>query len=234
MATINFPSAPAINDEYTFEGKRWRYNGSGWILLTGTAGDTGGVDVLVDGVVIQAGAPGIELAGSDFATSVNSDGSVNVTIKEHGYLHVQDQKASGTDGGTFTSGAWQTRVLNSTVLNTITGASLASNQITLPAGTYEIHASAPGHQVETHQTRLQNVTDATTALLGTTVRSRATSATDGTSDSVTRGCFTISGTKTFEFQHRCSSTLATTGFGTGNANTWGTVVFADVLIHRIS
>lgn len=47
---------------------------------------------------------------------------------------IQDQKSSGTDGGTFTSGAWRTRTLNTTVLNTIgAGFSLSSNQFTLAA-----------------------------------------------------------------------------------------------------
>ena len=45
------------------------------------SGGSGGVDILIDGTIIQALAPGIEFAGSDFATSVNSDGSVNVTTK---------------------------------------------------------------------------------------------------------------------------------------------------------
>ena len=34
MPTLNFPSSPSLNDEYTFEGKVWSYNGSGWGLLT--------------------------------------------------------------------------------------------------------------------------------------------------------------------------------------------------------
>lgn len=34
-------------------------------------------------------------------------------------FHVQDQKASGTSGGTFTSGADRTRTLNTTVTNEI-------------------------------------------------------------------------------------------------------------------
>ena len=40
MPTLNFPGSPSLNEEYTFEGKVWRYNGSGWGLLTrsGAAG----------------------------------------------------------------------------------------------------------------------------------------------------------------------------------------------------
>lgn len=41
---IDFPASPTLNDEYTFEGRTWRWNGTGWevkeypaALLTGTA-----------------------------------------------------------------------------------------------------------------------------------------------------------------------------------------------------
>lgn len=53
---------------------------------------------------------------------------------------VQDQKSSNTDGGTATQDAWTTAVLNTSVVNTITNASLASNKITLPAGRYRVRA----------------------------------------------------------------------------------------------
>ena len=51
-------------------------------------------------------------------------------------LHMRDEKANGTQGGTFTSGSWYTRDLNTVVTNEINGASLSSNQFTLPAGDY--------------------------------------------------------------------------------------------------
>ncbi len=54
---------------------------------------------------------------------------------------VQDQKSSGTAGGDATTSAWTTAVLNTSITNTIDGASLASNKITLPAGTYLIDAT---------------------------------------------------------------------------------------------
>lgn len=58
-----------------------------------------------------------------------------------GTFVVQDQKSSGTAGGNATTNAWTTAVLNTSITNTITGASLASNKITLPAGTYLIDAT---------------------------------------------------------------------------------------------
>ena len=32
---FSFPTSPTLNQEYTFGGKTWRYNGTGWALVTG-------------------------------------------------------------------------------------------------------------------------------------------------------------------------------------------------------
>jgi len=55
---------------------------------------------------------------------------------------VDDEKSQGTQGGASSTG-FNDRVLNTTRVNTITGASLSSNQITLPVGNYRIDAVAP-------------------------------------------------------------------------------------------
>ncbi|MBK9322713.1 MAG: hypothetical protein IPM97_07165 [Bdellovibrionaceae bacterium] len=82
------------------------------------------------------------------------------TLKSTGELLIVDEKPANTAGGTFTSGSWQTRTLNTTRFNTIPGASLASNQITLPAGTYYVRAVAPTGEpsVWEHKAILYNVT----------------------------------------------------------------------------
>lgn len=150
-------------------------------------------------------------------------------------LHVQDQKASGVVGGTFTSGAWRTRVLNTTLINTITGASLSGNQITLPAGTYKITASAPAIDVSRHMARLYNITNAALEILGTSEYSNNVS-TYATTRSFICGTFTIAGIKVFELQHRCQVTSGTT-IGLGVASGTGFVVdhetYADVFIEKI-
>jgi hypothetical protein len=146
----------------------------------------------------------------------------------------QDNKAISTAGGTFTSGAWRTRDLQTTQVNNITGASLASNQITLPAGTYVVLANAPAYAVFRHQSRLQNITDSTTTLTGT-IEFTSTS-----NQVVTRsfiiGQFTITGSKVFEVQHRASDTKNGDGFGTSEDNQLGGVVtniYANIQIEKI-
>lgn len=53
----------------------------------------------------------------------------------------QDRKTDGTVGGTASTAAWTTATINTEVYNTITGASLASNKVALPAGTYLVSVS---------------------------------------------------------------------------------------------
>lgn len=145
-------------------------------------------------------------------------------------LHVQDQKASGTDGGTFTSGAWRTRTLNTEVTNEITSASLASDQITLPAGTYFISAFAPAGTVLNHKAKLYNVTDASDTLLGTTEYS--TNSASIITKSTINGRFTIADTKVFEVQHRCNTSKASTGLGF--ASNFSVIeIYTDVMIWKV-
>lgn len=146
-------------------------------------------------------------------------------------LHVRDEQASGANAGTFTSGAWQVRPLQTIVTNEL-GVTLASNVITgLPAGTYEVEASAPAHLTEFHKARLYDVTGSAVLVTGT--NARTSSAASAISMSVVRGRFTLSATSDVRLEHRCLTTRATDGFGV--AMSFGVVeVYAEVLIRRIS
>ena len=124
---------------------------------------------------------------------------------------VNETQASGTQGGTFTSGAFRTRTLNTSVQNTITGASLASNQITLPAGTYFITAIAPAFSVDNHTLRLFNITDTTQVLQSN--NAYALSGTNTQTAAIVSGTFAIVASKVFEIQHLSANTKATNGFG---------------------
>ena len=131
-----------------------------------------------------------------------------------GYILIQDQKSVGTGGGTFASGAWRTRDMNTIVTDT-TGAVTLNNTgagpgIVLPAGTYRAQIRVPAALVDGHKARLQNTTDATTTLLGTSEYMNVGTEAANTW-SVIEGRFTIAGTKTFEVQHQCETTSANAG-----------------------
>jgi hypothetical protein len=124
---------------------------------------------------------------------------------------VHDAKTSGTDAGAFTSGAWRTRTLNTTLQNTMTGASLSSNQITLPAGTFYLQASAPAFQTSSNNLRWYNITDSTSVATGT--NSYALYTNDVMMNASLNCTFTIAASKTFELQHYGAVTKNTSGFG---------------------
>ncbi len=127
------------------------------------------------------------------------------------HVVVKDSKAQNTAGGTFTSGADQTRDLNTLDADSAGLATVASNQVTLPAGTYRFFIRAPGYQCGAHQAFLYNVTDSTEIKRGTTETSGATSAT--TTASVIEGRMVLSGSRALEVRHRCTTTSTTNGFG---------------------
>jgi len=137
-----------------------------------------------------------------------------------GYILIRDEKASGTGGGTFTSGAWRTRDLNTESSDTGNHASIASNQITLAAGTYEFSAKAVSSSSDRVQARLQNITD-TISIVGLSGNSNSVSG--ETHVSMVDGKFTIATSKIFELQHRCS----TTG-NFGLASSFGIEAYASV------
>ena len=122
-----------------------------------------------------------------------------------------ETQPSGTNGGTFTSGAWRTRVLN-TIQTSQSWASLGSNQITLAAGSYYVEASAPGVQVDFHKIKLRNITDSTDDLIGSSECSNSLLNPMSTS-SIMRGVITIAASKVYEIQHRCFTTASTIGLG---------------------
>ena len=128
------------------------------------------------------------------------------------YAKVSDQKAQNTAGGTFTSGAWRTRTLNTEDSDTAGFLALAANQITLSAGTYVCRIVCHTEYVNHHQARLQNVTAATTLITGVGAYAAA-GATAGATDAVIVGKFTVAASQALEVQHRCETTNATNGFG---------------------
>jgi len=129
------------------------------------------------------------------------------------YVLIVDEKSSGTAGGTFTSGAWRTRDLNTEKSDTGSVASVASNQITLAAGTYRAYIRCPIFNCGRNLTRLQNITDTATTLTGSSELGGSASS----SESTITGRFTIAATKTFEVQHQCDTTSTTYGFGVNSS-----------------
>lgn len=148
------------------------------------------------------------------------------------YFLARDEKPAGTFGGSSTTGINQ-RTLNTVIRNTIPGAGLAANVITLPAGVYRVHASAPLSVGDEHQLYLYNTTDNVVAIAGT---SEQTSTTGGADVIQTRsfinGILTLTATKAFVLRHRAGAGSSLNGLGWA-ANTPGVnEVYAEIEIIR--
>ncbi len=217
---------------------QWAWVVIGLNPVTGTLVSASGTALVVSAPLDRATIPAIALGGAiplaavklrHGQTDLDEDDFEDVRFAIGGrgsdLIVMREEQAQNTSGGTFTSGAWQTRALNVEASDAGNHASLSSHQITLEAGTYRLRASAPANQTGSHQTRWQNVSDGTTTLVGTTefadtVQTR----------SVVAGRFTITASKTFELQHRCGTTRSSDGFGL--AANFTTEVYAEVELWR--
>jgi hypothetical protein len=144
-------------------------------------------------------------------------------------MQVNETQAQNTAGGTAVATTWQTRTLNTILVSTITSATLGSNQITLPAGTYYISATAPAYGINGHRLRVWNVTDGLQLLVGTNQYAPG----DQTDASV-KGRFTLGGTKAIRIDHYTQSARATNGLGVQVNATGYSEIYASVEIWKLN
>ncbi len=176
----------------------------------------------------------VQLDGSAKLPAVDGSALTNLPgqdVNEDSIVIIEQQETSGTDGGTFTSGAFQTRTLNTEVADTGGNATLAANQITLAAGTWFVEAEAKGFRCSNHQIRLRNTTDATNIKSGTSTESA--SGTNNATTSALSTVFTIAVAKVLELQHRCSNTRNNDGFGQA-AGFGETEVYARIRFNKLA
>tara|TARA_Y100000310_G_scaffold79292_1_gene75973 strand:+ start:687 stop:1487 length:801 start_codon:yes stop_codon:yes gene_type:complete len=131
--------------------------------------------------------------------------------------------ALGTDGGTATLATWNTRPID-TLSAGSSGITLASNQVTLPPGRYEVTAKVSvGAGTGLHKLRLQDVTNTDTLL-------ESISFNDGEAG-VLRGTFDVEDDLAVELQHNVTTTVADTGLGDA-ASLGTTEKFLDVRVKQ--
>jgi hypothetical protein len=147
------------------------------------------------------------------------------------FLHVREEQPSGTAGGSSTASTWQQRVLNTVKTNGIPGASLAANQITLPAGTYYAEASAPCYAAAACKARLRNATNSATAVVGESVQFPAAASVGGRMR--VSGRFTLTASSALQLEQFVNSATATTGLGVPT-NSGEVEVYAEVKIWKIA
>lgn len=160
----------------------------------------------------------------------------NVTAPATTYLQAavfQDQKASGTNGGTNTASAWTTHTLNTSVSNSITGCSIASNVITLPTGQYYIAGRLVVGGVDKARARFRSTTGST-VLMGETILAINT-ASPLIFDALVSGVITVSAaTETFDLQYYTQTAVANTGLGSAQSIASTVEVYATLEITSLA
>ena len=181
--------------------------GAGFTLDASGASVTAGVGTFssVQGEIPAASIVGVCTAG---LTRTGGFG------KFASYAIIADQKSAGSDAGTFTSGGWRTRDLNTELADPDGIVSISSNQFTLQAGSYLLNAKAMGFRVERHMIKLYQ-TSGTPADIATGTSEYCPPTYIGSNSSFLSCRFTISTATTYELQHRCQTTKSDNGFGEG-------------------
>ncbi len=143
-------------------------------------------------------------------------------------LHVREQQATGVNSAASASaGVWSTHIINATLMNTISGASVSANTVILPAGTYECKISCPATNPNGHRARLYDVTAGSALLYGTSEYTGT--GTTGSSRSFITERFTLAATHTLRVEH---FTQSATYFGTA-ASTGVTEVYLDAIFEQV-
>lgn len=176
------------------------------------------------GFYFYNGAAWDTLGGATSVTNIS-----NVTnITSSGIAVIRDEKTSGTDGGTFTTGDWRQRDLNQ-IDGDLSFVTLGTDSFTLDSGVYVITASAPAYNVDQHQIRLYNTTLGSAAAVGT-MEFSGNAFNSSTSRITTVVSIGASG-ETFIIQHQSADSNVGDGFGIGA--TWGENVYTQVKIEKL-
>ena len=187
---------------------------------------TGTAEPILASNVDLSSVTGIPAAGITGVLPVGVTGGSGLDAVDETYMHVRDEKPSGTNGGATIVGT-SIRDLNTVVFNGITGASLSSNQVTLPIGTYRIIAYAPARQ-NRNKTWLYNVTASSNQLIGLSLYA----GTSVTLPGIVVGRFTITTQSVFELKQYIQTADSSQGAGVYSGVSGMVEVFSSLEIYK--
>lgn len=212
-------------------GQAWtgaqNFTGATVTVPTLTYGATGNgavsVDLLNSAVFSAANLPA---QSGKAGYALFTDGSIPYWALTTSVIKVSERQANTVAGSAVTTGSIAfTRVLNTVDINTVTGASLASNTVTLPAGTYDVFIRAPVFQLQFGQAFLYNSSDSTYTLLGS---NRAGASATATHDCIVTGRFTIATAKNFTVRNYVSGGTAPNAVSSGQGEVYTEATFLKV------
>ena len=170
-------------------------------------------------------------SGIDVTGAITVNGSALASGLYTSIAVVCDQKSAGSGGGTFTTGAWRTRDINTELTDADGIVSISSNQFTLGAGTYTIEWSAPAFKVGKHQSILYNASDSSYHSPAAYFSAGSNNNDNCMTHSLGTAVVTITGSKAFEIRHNNEETYSGSGFGQSSDIETNTYLVVKILKH---
>lgn len=185
-----------------------------------------------------------DIAGAGFWMLITYDASLDKYVLHNpatasggggilGILHVQDQKAPGTDGGSASSGVSANRALEYEAVNTI-GATLQGGTDyawNIPAGTYIVNGSFPALGVNAHRAVMFNASTSAVILLGTT--ENTTTSDMAVTRSLINGIVTFGSTTQIVVKHGFQSSKSSNGLGQAFGGAQNEL-YSDLMLQKIA
>jgi len=146
-------------------------------------------------------------------------------------IYAREEQPSGTNGGASTASTWLARTLNIIKNDDTGGASLASNQITVPSGTYRVTARSPFYQAGPtfFKTRLYDVTNSAVLLVSGQQYGDSGAA---SVDVVLEGVITLSTATTLELQYFATAAKTTNGLGVSTSADGEIEIYSEIWLER--
>ena len=168
---------------------------------------------------------GVTVTGTITATG----GGLGGLYDAHAFI--EDRKSAATNGGTFSSGAWRHRDLNTEVYDPDGIVSISSNNFALAGSSsdkYRVYFIAPAYKVDVHQARLYCTTNSSVITYGMATVSKGNAPV--TSESM--GEARCDGGKTYRIEHYSWQTIGSEGFGSTWEANWCQGRFTQIQIQR--
>tara|TARA_R100000700_G_scaffold36618_1_gene46118 strand:- start:2307 stop:5312 length:3006 start_codon:yes stop_codon:yes gene_type:complete len=188
VAAARLGSGSSITTKFLRGDNTWQTvsGGSGTVTSVATSGAITGGTITTSGTISHSTANGYKhipadgadlkfLAYASAGTAEWAGGLLNYSD----YALFAQRYNDGSSGGALSGGQWNTRILNTTVVNNYTTASawasLGSNQITLQAGTYYARVWAVAYDIDEQQINLANVNNSNQLMLSAPMSARGNS-----------------------------------------------------------
>jgi len=145
--------------------------------------------------------------------------------------YVRHVTSGSTQGGTATSGAWTTRVMNTVVDTWSIGITLSSNEFTLPAGNFELIGIQHNHQLTRMNLRFWNV-DSSEQLGTQGLTAYAASGDTTNALAIVNWSGTLVTATTIRLEYRVTSSIDDNDLGVTAIDTGIDVIHAEVKITK--